>query len=73
MLLVFLLPLRRGDSVSHIKIQNNGDCYDLFGGESFATLSELIQHYMENELREKDHGLLELKYPMSCKDPTSER
>ena len=69
----FTLSVRRGDGVTHIKIQNNGDFYDLYGGEPFATLSELVQYYMENELHEKNHELIELKYPMSCRDPTSER
>ena len=29
--------------------QNTGDFYDLYGGEKFATLSELVQFYMENQ------------------------
>ena len=40
---------RRGQEVTHIKIQNMGDFYDLYGGEKFATLSELVQYYTENE------------------------
>ena len=31
--------------MTHIKIQNTGDYYDLYGGEKFATLAELVQHY----------------------------
>ena len=27
-----------------------GDFYDLYGGEKFATLSELIQFYTENQV-----------------------
>ncbi|TMS34004.1 hypothetical protein L596_001674 [Steinernema carpocapsae] len=43
------------EKVTHVKIQNNGDCLDLFGGEMFASLSELIQFYMENpgQLKER--------------------
>ena len=41
--------IRRGTEVTHIKIQNTGDYYDLYGGEKFATLSELVQFYTENE------------------------
>ena len=46
---------RREEGVTHIKIQNTGEYYDLYGGEKFATLSELVEFYMENEgqLREK--------------------
>lgn len=65
----------RADEVTHIKIQNTGDYYDLYGGEKFATLSELIQYYTENEgqLREKNGSLIELKHPLLSEDPTTER
>jgi hypothetical protein len=29
----FTLSVRRGTEVTHIKIQNNGDFFDLYGGE----------------------------------------
>lgn len=42
--LIPLIPCRRpNDVVTHIKIQNTGDFYDLYGGEKFATLAELVQ------------------------------
>jgi len=71
----FTLSVRRGQEVTHIKIQNNGDFFDLFGGEKFATLSELIQYYMENgdQLREKNGQVIELKQPLVCAEPTTER
>ncbi|CAO1422496.1 unnamed protein product [Diamesa hyperborea] len=73
----FTLSVRRGQEVTHIKIQNNGDFFDLYGGEKFATLSELVQYYMENpgQLREKKNGaVIELKQPMHCAAlPTTER
>lgn len=70
-----LIPIRRNDEVTHIKIQNSGDYYDLYGGEKFATLAELVQYYMEQHdlLRERNGDVIELKYPLNCKDPTSER
>ncbi|KAL8198393.1 UNVERIFIED_CONTAM: protein tyrosine phosphatase, non-receptor type 11 [Gekko kuhli] len=66
---------RRNDEVTHIKIQNTGDYYDLYGGEKFATLAELVQYYTEQQglLREKNSNVIELKYPLNCQDPTSER
>lgn len=69
------LFFRRNGEVTHIKIQNTGDFYDLYGGEKFATLSELVQFYMENggQLREKNGEIIELKYPLNCADPTTER
>ncbi|XP_014207915.1 tyrosine-protein phosphatase corkscrew isoform X2 [Copidosoma floridanum] len=71
----FTLSVRRNGEVTHIKIQNSGDFYDLYGGEKFATLSELVQYYMENggQLREKNGDSIELKYPLNCADPTTER
>lgn len=66
---------RRNGEVTHIRIQNSGDFLDLYGGEKFATLSELVQHYMENhgQLKEKNGEVIELKYPVICADPTTER
>lgn len=67
--------MRRGQEVTHIKIQNNGDFFDLYGGEKFATLSELVQYYMENggQLKEKNGQIIELKQPLICAEPTTER
>ena len=67
--------LRRSKEVTHIKIQNNGEYYDLYGGEKFATLAELVQYYMENQgqLKEKNGDVIELKYPLNSEDPTTER
>ncbi|XP_050679890.1 tyrosine-protein phosphatase non-receptor type 11-like [Leptidea sinapis] len=71
----FTLSVRRGTEVTHIKIQNNGEFLDLYGGEKFATLSELVQFYMDNQgqLREKNGSIIRLKTPLNCADPTTER
>ncbi|XP_069099148.1 tyrosine-protein phosphatase non-receptor type 6 isoform X2 [Pleurodeles waltl] len=71
----FSLSVRVGDTVTHIRIQNSGDYYDLYGGEKFATLSELLEFYTKEygNLQDKDGTLIELKYPVNCSDPTSER
>jgi len=71
----FTLSVRRRGEVTHIKIQNTGDFYDLYGGEKFATLSELVQFYTENQgqLREKNGEEIQLIYPLNCADPTTER
>ncbi|KAL5275017.1 PTPN11 family protein [Megaselia abdita] len=71
----FTLSVRRGQLVTHIKIQNNGDFFDLYGGEKFATLPELVQFYMERreDLKEKNGQIILLKQPLICADPTSER
>lgn len=71
----FSLSVRRCDEVTHIRIQNQGDFYDLYGGEKFASLSELIQYYTENpgQLKEKNGLLIELKLPLYCEEITNER
>jgi len=71
----FTLSVRRRDEVTHIKIQNTGDFYDLYGGEKFATLTELVLFYQENkgQLREKSGEEIQLIYPLNCADPTTER
>lgn len=35
----FTLSVRRGLEVTHIKIQNNGDFFDLYGGKSFVAFN----------------------------------
>ena len=61
--------------MTHIKIQNSGDYYDLYGGEKFATLGELVSFYMENpgSLRERNGTLIELKTPFNSDEVTAER
>ncbi|XP_061573072.1 tyrosine-protein phosphatase non-receptor type 6 [Cololabis saira] len=71
----FSLSVRLADTVTHIRIQNTGDFYDLYGGEKFATLSELVDYYTSESgnLQDKDGTLIELKYPFNSSDPTTER
>lgn len=70
------LPSRRRDEVTHVKIQNTGDYYSLYGGEKFATLAELVQHYTGQHgglLRERSGAPVELRHPLGCQDPIAER
>ncbi|TEA30532.1 hypothetical protein DBR06_SOUSAS12410085, partial [Sousa chinensis] len=71
----FSLSVRVGDQVTHIRIQNSGDFYDLYGGEKFATLAELVEYYTQQQgvLQDRDGTVIHLKYPLNCSDPTSER
>lgn len=39
----------------------------------FASLSDLVNFYMEHELKEKNGEVIQLKYPMNSQEPTSER
>ena len=58
-----LLIFSRGESVTHIKIHNKDDMLNLCGGESFPSLSDLVQFYMENpdQLQEKNGGTIVLR------------
>jgi len=69
------LATSRKHDVLHVKIQNTGDYYDLYGGEKFANLSELISYYTQEQhtLKEKNGEDIELREPLLCEDPTSER
>ncbi|KAM6967733.1 tyrosine-protein phosphatase non-receptor type 6 [Aplochiton taeniatus] len=71
----FSLSVKVGEVVTHIRIQNTGDYYDLYGGEKFATLSELVDYYTAENgiLQDKDGTIIELKYPLNSCDPTTER
>lgn len=71
----YLVPCRVDDQVTHIRIQNSGDFYDLYGGEKFATLTELVEYYTQQQgiLQDRDGTIIHLKYPLNCSDPTSER
>jgi len=69
---------RVGDSVTHVKINNDGECYSLLsdGAEAFATIAELVRHYtddMAKELRDVSGNRIELKYPLPSVDHYSER
>jgi hypothetical protein len=74
--LIIELIKRCGSIFKHIKIQNNGEYFEMAeGGDKFASLMELVQHFTQNEvLRDKlDGSLIHLKYPLNCKEPTNER
>ena len=61
--------------MKHIKIQNAGDYYDLYGGEKFATLGELVGFYWDNPgtLRERNGKVIMLKLPVNREKDTTER
>lgn len=69
----FSLSVRRRNKVTHIKIRSTGEFFDLHGGEQFKTLAELIQYYSENQLKEKNGEVFELKKPLTSATPITER
>ena len=73
----FTLSVRRSTEITHIRIQTGeGDYYDLYGGEKFATLGELVQYYTvekSGQLKEKNGMVIELKHPLFCEEIATER
>ena len=47
----------------------------MYGGETFASLAELVQYYTENvdQLREKNGNIIELKQSLNCEEVATER
>ena len=71
----FTLSVKQREGVTHVRIQHDGEYYDLYGGEEFASLPELIQYYTDNPgtLREKNGKVIEITKPLPRADMTSER
>ncbi|XP_060878001.1 tyrosine-protein phosphatase non-receptor type 11-like isoform X1 [Metopolophium dirhodum] len=71
----FVLSVRHGNKVNHIKIHNDGELFDLNGGEKFNTLTNLVEHYMTHPRVLKEQGgiPLPLLIPIGSPEPTNER
>ncbi|KAF8362071.1 ptp-2, partial [Pristionchus pacificus] len=54
----YTLSINRGGTITHVKVQRKeDDTLDLLGGENFTSLSDLIQHYIDNpELLKERNG-----------------
>ena len=66
------------DSVTHVRVKNDGECFNLLGpgGETFASLSDLVRFYSDDkaqELRDTGGTSIELKFPLPSVDHTNER
>ena len=61
--------------MTHVKIQSTEEYFDLYGGEKFATLAELVEHYTDsqNSLRETNGQIITLKLPLYVEEVTNER
>jgi tyrosine-protein phosphatase non-receptor type 11 len=71
----YTLSVKLQRDVTHVRIQQKGEFYDLYGGEEFATISELIQYYMENpgNLKERNGREITLTKPLPSEDLANER
>lgn len=66
---------RRGNEITHVKIQSTEEYYDLYGGEKFATLAELVEYYTDSQniLRETNGQVITFKLPLFVEEVTNER
>jgi len=69
---------RVGESVTHVRIRNDGNCFNLLGSgdETFATLGELVRHYVDDNakpLHDTAGTVIELKYPLPSVDHNNQR
>ncbi|ESN94073.1 hypothetical protein HELRODRAFT_87671, partial [Helobdella robusta] len=71
------LSVRRNDEVIHIKIQQTDDFIDLYGGEQFASLPQLIDYYVNGlgrgNLRESNGKVIHLENPLPAQKYRGER
>ncbi|KAH8387544.1 hypothetical protein KR093_007680 [Drosophila rubida] len=62
----FVLSVRTDDKVTHVMIRWQDKKYDVGGGDSFATLSELIAHYKRNPMVETCGTVVHLRQPFNA-------
>ena len=58
-----------------MKIQSTEEYFDLYGGEKFATLAELVEYYTDSQniLRETNGQVITFKLPLYVEEVTNER
>ena len=52
---------RIDESITHVKIRYSGGAYDVGGGEKFANLKDLVEHYKKSPMVEKSGRVVQLK------------
>lgn len=57
---------RRRDTVWHFKIHNDGESFELYPTDGFASVPDLIQYYIENpaQFTDKENKVIYLKEPL---------
>ena len=67
----YTLDVRRDDTVWHFKIHNlDGESFELYNDDGFASVPDLIQYYQENpaQFKDKDNKPIELLQPLLQED-----
>ena len=55
------VSFRIDESITHVKIRCNDGYYDVGGGEKFANLKDLVEHYKKSPMVEKSGRVVQLK------------
>ena len=59
----FVLSARVDERVSHVMIRNRDNHFDVGGGPTFSSLTELVEHYKKNPMVETSGTVINLKVP----------
>uniref|UniRef100_A0A182TNL1 protein-tyrosine-phosphatase n=1 Tax=Anopheles melas TaxID=34690 RepID=A0A182TNL1_9DIPT len=62
----FVLSVRADDKVTHVMIRWHEKMYDVGGGQKFATLCDLIEHYKRNPMVETCGTVVHLRQPFNA-------
>lgn len=62
----FVLSVRTDDKVTHVMIRWHDNKYDVGGGDRFATLCDLIEHYKKNPMVETCGTVVHLRQPFNA-------
>ena len=61
----FILSARVDERVSHVMIRNRGSNFDVGGGPTFYSLTDLVEHYKKNPMVETSGTIINLKVPFN--------
>lgn len=61
---------RRRNNINHYKIYNDGESFELYDGDGFASVPDLIDYYRRNpdKFVDKDNRFVELVEPLIMED-----
>ena len=59
----FVLSARVDERVSHVMIRNKDSKFDVGGGPTFPSLTDLVEHYKKNPMVETSGTVINLKAP----------
>ncbi|XP_057304513.1 tyrosine-protein phosphatase corkscrew-like [Hydractinia symbiolongicarpus] len=66
----YTLSVKRGNVVWHFKIRNDGDCFELYENDGFASVPDLIEYYQQNPSKfiDADGNCVQMSEPVAYDD-----